>query len=482
MTTNLTNAILTDSKLLYSIEHAGNRQQLYTVAVENITNIAEILDLALQHNLHTIWIHPGDSLNVMLYHKAVDTEWDIKVSTMRNPHRGEPDIIKGVSAHRKDGSFHDRRRITIAYPQWNAYQWSPSLAGDPVACLAAIHYCERALGVPVSHNPGLTGRDIMDETNATASRPTWIKAPTFDLSQLPTSIGYDLAYQRGIDPFDIPNMEQWIHSWDKNSMYLAACTSVELPTGDPVYISGAELANEYEATMQRFYDGRRPGYWRIECNNFDLPPISPLYPGQEWVTTPLLKLLYSLGVRCVVREAYVWFEYHRWLDRFASVMWKARQVLKTEEKSYPHAGGRRLAEYSIKRIATASIGLLANQEAARISPQWYRPDVRATIIEEAKARMFYKIMQVHRMFGTLPLLVNVDEIAYLTLERDPHKAFPGMFDRATELGGWKMHHSLAATPAVLSCFKPGLSAGKSTKLLSEIAGHQNTLFELGESA
>jgi hypothetical protein len=305
------------------------------------------------------------------------------------------------------------------------------------------------------------------------SRPAWIAAPTFNLSDLGNvTAGVDFAFQRGIDPTDLKGKQSYVHSWDKNSMYLAACTSANLGTGDPVYINGEELEMHYEETLRRWYDGKRPGMWRIDLHETPYP-FNPLYnldgrTLQEWVTTPLLKLLFALGARFSIREAYIWPEYHRVLDKFASRIWDARQELKTDAAKYPHAAGRELAYYSMKRIATAGVGLLGNTDAQKWAPAFYRPDWRATIVEEAKARIIYKLMQVNRTYpdvrgGSLPLTVAVDHVIYFSDESDPAAAFPGMFERDDGLGGWKLVFSMPASYQVLSCFTGDKTPGQTVK-------------------
>lgn len=461
MTNQLLHGVVQDGKLVYSLLHSSGRRQLVTASV-NTTSVPSILQAAIEHNLHTVWVTPGDVLNYWTPERAQDSTdtWDIKITTARNPVRGLPDFIRGVSGRRKIGNYQDKRQVTICYPQWNTYQWNINEipeAADPIACLAAIHYLETAIGIPLHHNPGITGRNLIAETNSTNSRPSWVVAPTADLSNLgDLSVGYDFAYQRGIDPTDMSGRPMYLHAWDKNSMYLGAGSSVELGTGNPVYIN----THGIEEALKQWYDGKRPGYWRVDLH--EKPALNPLYEGQEWVTTPLLKLLYAMGAKFTVREAWVWSEHHRILDKFATILWDARQGLKEDTAKYKHEGGRKLAYYSIKRIATAGPGMLANKDAQKYAPQWYRPDWRSTLVEDAKARLIYKLLQVEREYGVRPLCVATDCVFYLSEQPNPSLAFPHMFDR-DGLGGWKLAYSMPATYGVLSCFKPGISAARAVR-------------------
>lgn len=471
----LTHGIISDSKLVYSVTYAPARRQLFTIPLNSILPLSTYCELALQHDLHTIWVAPGSSINYWVAEQAQNSPgWEVRYQTIPHPVRGMPPIIRGITANRTTGSWGEKRRITIAFPQWNTYAWSEEeLPGcsDPVACLAAIHYLEQALGMPLHHNAGVMGRQIIEETNSHHSRPSWVAKPTIDMMpfKMERKAGYDLKYLRSIDPMDIaPGLH--LLAVDKNSQYLGACSSVELGTGNPVYINPEELELHYEETMRLWYDGKAPGYWRVDIEEFTHPlGADILHRGQKWITTPLLKLLYAMGARLTVREAWVWPVHHRILDKFGTQLWDARQSLKTDTIKYPHAIGRMIAYHSIKRIATAGPGLLASEDAAKYSPQWFRPDWRDPIVEDAKARLVYKFMQVEREFGEWPLMVKVDCAYYLTRAATPEEAFPGMFGNPDKLGGWKVEHSLPASYAVLDCFKnttPGGASGKLKKLIA----------------
>lgn len=474
----LTHGVISNDKLLYSVQYPDARRQLYTVSLDSITTLENFLGLALQHNLHTLWVVPSCKYNYWGIEQAKGVPgWEVQYSTRKHPVRGMPDLFRGITAKRQSGTWEEKRLITMVFPEdkQGGYCWDPDAvpaSRDPLAVLAGIHYLEAALGVQLRSRPGMTGRTLIEECNSTHSRPGWLAAPSFDLRPLgELGLGYDFALMRGVDAFDM-NADVWLHCWDKNSMYLGACSSVELGTGNPVYINSGELDLDYEDVMKRFYDGKRPGYWRVDVEDFH-HILNPLYRTrtftQEWVTTPLLKLLFAMGARLRVREAYVWTEHHRVLDTFATKLWDARQSLKTDAARYPHAGGRAIAYHSIKRVATAAVGLLANGEAWKYARQWYRPDWHATVVEDAKCRLIYKLLQVERTFGVLPEFASTDKVGYWSPQPDPAKAFPGMFERPDALGGWKLEESLPCSYALLECFKEGTSAATAAGRVRKLA-------------
>lgn len=462
----LLHGVLNGDKLVYSVRYSSVKRQLFSVNIEHDT-IGGILEAALQHNLHTVWLTPGDTRNYWTAAHAQDFsgQWDVRFTTTKNPLRGMPDLLKSVSAKRTTGSYEDKRMITICFPQWNQYDLDPvdlPETRDPIALLAAIHYVEQALGYPLHHNPGIAGRNLIAETNMSGSRPSWVAMPP----ALPPdqNMGFDFSYQRGIEQPILENMEGYVlYCWDKNSMYLGACSSVELGTGSAVYINPDELKQHYAVTMDKWYDGKRPGYWHIAIKRQPYP-FNPLYKDQEWVTTPLLKALLTLGAQVDIREAFVWPEHHRVLDKYGTTLWHARQDIKLNHAMYFHPGGRAIASHMIKRIATAGIGMLANKDAAKYAPQWYRPDWQKTVIEDAKARLMYKLLQVWRTAAILPITVVTDEVIYVT--KQPERLQP-LFGDPDKLGGWKMTGTTPLTPSVANCFRLENSAGKAKRQLAK---------------
>lgn len=469
-------AVLNDLELVYTVPQVDGRVQPVRIKAPAIQSVVDIVEMAYQMSIENVWIAPASRLNFLYADNVVDFSglWDIHYSVKRNPDRGEPNFVKGITARRKEGTFEQKKQINITFPHWNAYQWKAKkmpILEDPMACLAGIAYLERSLGMSVHHNPGIMGRNIIDATNGRFTRPTWVKNPTFDVSRLSRAIAYDWDYLPGLQAID-QEQELYLHAWDKNSMFLGAASSVQLGAGNPLYVNPEEFLCNYQETMSKWFDGKKPGYWRIKYDPSTLPGLHPLYKNQEWVTTPLLKLILGMGITIEVCEAYVWHEHHRILDGFADILFNARMDIKKNPAKYPHPGGRQLAEYSLKKIATAGIGILGSKEAAKYAVQWFRPDWRAHVVEDAKARMIYKILQVYRLFGQLPVCVDVDSVYYLCTEPDQGKCFPGMFEREDKLGGWKQKHSLRATPEVLAAFASGKDAGEASEEIKRLAALQ----------
>jgi hypothetical protein len=468
-------ATIDNTKMIYS-----DGKKMHTVYTDKARTLLDLLSIAEVHGVDVLWITPASRYSIMAQAQAqaddLLSQYDVKFSTIPGIARNMPPRLKGVTARRLAGPWKERRLISVTWPEWSLYEWSVDAhpeAADSVTCLAAIHYLTRALGIDIHPNPGITGRNLMAITNSTHSRPSWIRTPNYDLGALPTSLGYDMAYQRGIDPTLLPRYKDFfVHAWDKNSAYLGACSSVYLGSGEPTYIKFDEDGEE--GILRRWYDGKRPGYWHISYHPVDAASltINPLYEGQEWVTTPLLKLLMASSMPLDVTEAYVWTEYHRPLDEFATRLWGARQSLKTDRLKYPHAQGAALAYHSTKRIATVSVGMLGNAEAAQYAPQWFRPDWLRTIVEEAKARIVYKVASVDRAINRLPVAIATDALYYLSPEADPYKAFPGIFDNEDSLGGWKLQASVKANYKVLSAFHPDNSAGFAARCIRIAAQDQ----------
>jgi hypothetical protein len=409
-----------------------------------------LLDIADQHHIKRIWIVPGSQYSQLDPEWAKSDRWDLKVSLAR-AERGK-DVIRQVVA-RRNNQF-----VTITCPEWTAYDWRVEEVGpvDAVAVLAAIDYLQKALGVEqLDANPGVQGRKLIKEMVSLA----WLKTPRTDLTKIPVGIGVDLAYRRIItDAGDY----KYIVGTDKNSSYLGSCTGAMLGCDEPVYFPSGEIYKP---------DTKLPGIWKVSIKG-ELPALHPLYSNlrgklQEWVTHPILNWLYKNGIEVDVHEGWQWKESHRVLEKWATRLFGAKQELSTYKTAYRHDAGRELAYYSVKRIATAGVGILGSPDAYKFCPQFYRPDWRAIVPELAKVRFVEQLQGIYRDHGVLPVLAAVDEVYYLSKTPDIRQEIPGKFDKVG-LGGWKDTLCLEITPAILALLKDDrYSAGTLKKALKQ---------------
>lgn len=465
--------VINNELAVYSINHA-----LYRVHIDTLSTIVDLLNFALQHELDTVWICPGSRFSHFTSAAAPTELWDIQVSTIRNSVSGLPPIVKGVTARLRSGSWEEKRQITITWPEYTPYRWAAPL--DPVTILGAIRYVETALQVQFQTSPGLIGRELLKKTN-TGRRENWLEIPKYDLSLLPADLGYDLAYNPGhlaaladSPLFETEDTGLVLIGKDKNSTHTAAAGSVELGVGTPVHMTSTHIVED-SSIIYDFYDGKRPGLWRIEYLPEDLPLEGLLYNGQQWVTTPLLRTLLAERVPLEIKEFYCWPEHHRIFDRVSPLLWDARQSFKLHRELWPREEARKLAYEIMKKIMSSTVGMLNNPTAQRVAPQFFRPDWRVTIVEESKVKIFYKMAQVRRELDLFPLLVATDEVIYL-LDKNDLARFHALFDEssAERLGGWKTTFEIPFTRELAKCFDYRFSAGKVKSELKKVMGEGAT--------
>jgi hypothetical protein len=290
------------------------------------------------------------------------------------------------------------------------------------------------------------------------------------LEQLPAKCGRDFAWKR-----DIPNEEvwsprngkkaRWLHAYDKNSMYLSAAGGANLGIGDPTYYSG---------NLMKTPDLRLAGLWRVEAERstkqHDSAPFPlrrfaynlpwPLAENQEWCTTPILKCLIEMGCHVQVFEGYEWPVSRRALAKWSDALYGLRMSYKGLDDEVGQ-----LCYYSMKRIATASVGLLGSTKGA-VDKRWFRPDWWSTIIETAKARMIYNIDHYMKDFGITPVMIHTDCLYYVSDSPEPDER---LLLRSNELGGYKHKLSIPVDSDVVDWFAGDMSAGEVAQLINNRA-------------
>lgn len=457
-----------------------------------------ILDLAMQSNAKFVWIAPKSDwsyVDPVTFRQVQVGFWNVHFTQIEAT-RNSPARMKRVTAWRTAGSWDEKRTITILFPEHDTWEWSET---DPRTILRAILELEDTLGIPIENSPGATGRSLMKyENRLVSNHPSWIRKPQIDLSLLPCmEAGRDLAWKRPLTEY-IPN-GWYLHVYDKNSQYLSAATGAMLGEGDPIYYANKEYRTYDPELLGVHVEPMRPvnfnraGLWRIEATVGDIHkdqgrterfykdawetsvnrqwlPL-PLYNEQEWVTTNLLKLLLDMGYSVSVFEGFEWEESHRTLESWARKIWNARaRYSGFEGKEY---NVLQLAYYSMKRIATASVGLLASDATPEKERAFYRPDWWATIVELAKARMIYNADRIGKQHGQWPHAFVVDALYYVSPEPDPERAVPTILARRNELGGYKLKQMLQITDEVRDAFSDEKTPGDMARIINQLGAWQH---------
>ncbi|MBA2677991.1 MAG: hypothetical protein H0U76_06305 [Ktedonobacteraceae bacterium] len=438
-----------------------------------IANLGDLARQALEANVTYVWVMPGTQLSKGIERSFITStgeEWDIFASYSRI----DEDRPMFARIWRRKTAGRAGRTIYVGFPEYGTWPWKYS---DVITLLATVSYIEQALGLPALWSPGRMALDLMKALNV-EKRASWLSPLTLDLMALPAEDGTtvplkksarDLTWKRALTPKE--KKMKWVHKYDKNSMYLAACTGILLGEGDPDQVSG------------NAYDDRLPGFWRVRTDRAE-----SLYDGvklpspvrTQWMTTPVVQCCRKLGYQIEVMEGYQWRDpgcYHRTLESWANMLWAARRSLKasspTFNQEYKHVQGRENAYATISAVAHVGVGKLGDDDT---SGGLFRPDIWALVVGRSFANMLYNI-ETFRRAGFTPVLVYTDALWYISDDPNPETALPAIVDKQDKLGGYKVVYNppLAMSKDVIDAFAKIDSPTKLVRRLNELAGEDDDL-------
>ncbi len=296
--------------------------------------------------------------------------------------------------------------------RWDVGDVAFAGALDGYTLLAAVETFNRALAWPFRYSPGATGRHLAD---ALAPRP---RQPVADGDWPAPALNGGLTNPPTMIRLPDDPRGRYMHTYDKNGMYLAACSSVELGLGG--------LVERHDALL----DTSLPGYWEW------LP--------REWYATPGAEMLEDLNTAPVPFEsAYVWTEHNRALRPWYERLRDARATLQSDGSLEG-----RIALAVLKNVYTAAIGHWASPKLRANAPGQYRPDWRHMIEATAHANMRRQITKLDAA-GTPPLaLTDVDTLWFLSDERDATTAAPPLLRLGSGLGQFKPKDTLDADDGI----------------------------------
>jgi len=282
---------------------------------------------------------------------------------------------------------------------WFADMEVSDALADAALTLYVAHVGHRALG------PGATGSQLMDRLMPR----TMHRAP---IEEWPAAI-VDNAPRDWVELRPLAVAERaglFLHGYDKNAQFLAACSSVELG------LYG--LRHEWRPA----FDKRVPGYWRVVVDGS---------PEAVWLTTP--ELAYRAESSTVaVDEAWTWEHHGRALANWYARLRDARAALMADRSD---AG--QLALMLLKRSYTRAIGLLNSTTWRDPATAAYRPDWRAMIVAQARANLARNIDKA----GVRPVAIHTDCVYLLSPERDAVAACPPQWTLGSAPGQFKVKYA-----------------------------------------
>lgn len=456
-------AVLHDD-VMYICRGERKVERVDTVALSLTATVETLCDLALKHSVGTLWVCPGAVLSEMIAENPDrftkhSTDYDVRVQS------GKDGVPLSVSIKKIHGAGAKDRMVFIGIPDGDTRwakddgSWRLEQVENPLDFLGAMCYLREALGIDVKYSPGWSGVRYMKQRNV--SRPDWVQK--ISLPDVGNFSEGDCLWTRPL--INEEYRKQYMHFYDRNSMYLAATTGAELGEGTP----------EYTTT----YDSKACGVWDITL----LPPhdYSDLLPfivenAKSWAVTPVVEMAKKMGFRVQVHGGYVWKKHHRTLQAWAKNLWDLRLSLKTDTGKYPNSVARIAAYEMVKLIANQSIGWLdlskERGKAEAEKDQWHRPDWHDQIIGLARARMFLKIWEIAQLVQMYPCAVYTDAIAYCSDDPNPETAVPGLMRRSTELGGFKHVRTIPMSDVLCSLFNSDLPAFEVMGRVKKLVGEQ----------
>lgn len=415
---------------------------------------------AARLKLDSVWITPGSRLSERMFDGPVtyilNTEdMPPELQAMQTDHfrTSTREYNKKVypvsfSATRIIG---EKKTVRVFVPQlddrWAEDKipgWSLAECENPRTLLTALLYLERAFGIPLG-GPGFSGVELMRKT--TESHPHYWRTGAADV--LPPHIETDMVWHRPLSVQE--QLSKYLHLYDGNGKYLAACTGAKLGVGIPQHFLPNPSVEEIEQHILK----NQPGMWLIDMHNPPPYAFSNLQHVSGWVYTPVVSELMREGQRFTISEGYLWEEWHETLRAWAELLWKVRQDLKTNESKYPNREAAQIAAKMSKIIAVHGVGWLdLSSERAKPAGEhgpMHHPDKRNTIIALVKARMMRTIAQFQDK-GFTPAMIQVDELGYISDDPNPETAVPGLMKRKDQLGGFKHAHTFELTPEIVRLF------------------------------
>lgn len=312
----------------------------------------------------------------------------------------------------------------------------------PLETVERAHtFLETWLDIEIKYSPSVAGTMLIESTHPFKTR-RYLRKCQSDLSIVPRL--FDLQWCRRLNL--IEQSALYLYSFDRNGMYLAST---------PIYLGAGDY--RYDPTGQQF-EKNSVGFWRArfagksEWNHSDLPdPTSTIfgYDEEAVVATATINLARNLGYQIDIIEGWHWPERARILEGFHDKLQSALRAI--VDSNWP-ADVKAAARNGVKRIYTQTIGFISSDKFD--TRRWsYRPDWRALIISEARARLFYNLRALVDA-GFKPCAVLTDEIFFASNNPNQLAAVP------VDLGKYKSKRALT-----MDCARAAFSNGDARELL-----------------
>lgn len=404
---------------------------------EAVPDALSLLTVMERRGLSQLWVHPSYAAAKQLdlwpadsyYRLARMTEWKLIHA---------PNGAWVLGYH--EGVYGGRM---IYFPhRENRAAWKD--AADANELLRALHLFEDVCGGrPYRQSPGAMGTYLMRAVHQ-GTHATRLDVP--GEMPLPARAGgteYAYTWLRALTPDELTR--PYVHAYDRNGAFLAACASL------PLGVGAAEHRADADAARDAYHMGRAPGYYRVTAKGpmslrAGLPnPLTDFHratdEGAYWVSLPTLSLLFELWP-VSIHEAYVWPQTAQYLQPWYKLAREGRKQLMVRAAQSDHAAAIALAV--LKRMYVMSFGWLAGswQEDAAAEGHagtLYRPDWRHAVIAQANANLYRRLVQwAKEQPDSVPFAINHDAVYVASDAMDAGQAAPSSLKLGDGLGEWKV--------------------------------------------
>src|SRR2546430_996102 len=383
----------------------------------NVMTLEQLCEFALEQKLSHLWIHPSTEMRFELtdYILLSAHQWDSVANWLypqNHPESWQDNYL--VSLHGYKRLERGRTpRINIIFLEYASFDWKDL---TPKRVMELVNTIEGKLGLAVGGSPAGVGLRYLQKCNE--KHPRWLAKPTQDLTQIPfKQAARPLNWSR--KPTEEELNRRFFYKFDRNSDFPRVAVDERHGIGDPAHFAKG-----------RGFDHMLPGIWRIDVDfspDFDFTMIpKPLWDGFTWLATPIVRFLVGIGCGIHVNEAWVFERYEYIFRKWGKNLWDYSQ-------EYDRGTKERDA---FKMIMNEPLGLIRSDKFGTDSFK-YRPDWNATIVAGSRANVLRKVYK-YAQDGYYPIMVRTDAMYYLSDEKEPNRALPGILDYAHSLGGYKL--------------------------------------------
>lgn len=372
-------------------------------------NVGDAMDLAIAHGLEQVWLHPNLDLG------GLPDELPEGMDRIKgHPH---PFVTDSLPTHEvRPGGLHEwlegwRRpqegeEKTPSAAVVNArYLLDPRMSGsaDGPSLLAILARFADTTGVAYVRSPARTSMALVMQTHPRQHGGRQLGSSKDWPIRIPSNVETNMVWHRPL--LSAETSRRYVHGFDANAAFLAACPSLPLGIGEPEHRTGDAAA----------FDPKLPGYWLVELRTPHAGILpDPFHPqgkgdGPEWHSTPAVALAAGMGQKPEPVEALVWPEHSAYLRGWQERLRDAREELMADPS--PEAK----AAYSIVKECYATFPGWLARGGHRLEATFYRRDWFHAIVAQSRTNVYRRLEKL----SDAPFAFNVDAAYFATDEPDP---------------------------------------------------------------